>query len=160
MTDREVTFVAKEMLNKICIVSSCGGHLTEVRALRSVYERYEHFYVLNDRILLPKEMEGKTYFVHHSERDWLFFVNIWEAWRILRRERPRLILSTGAGPVVPFALIGKIIRIPTVFIETFTRVQRPSLTGRIMYYLADRFFYQWKPLKPFFPKAVYGGPIV
>ena len=64
---------------KICIVSSCGGHLTEVRAFKPVYETYRYFYVLNARVLLPKDMEGKTYFIRHSERDWLFFVNLWEA---------------------------------------------------------------------------------
>jgi UDP-N-acetylglucosamine:LPS N-acetylglucosamine transferase len=142
---------------KICIVSSCGGHLTEVRALKSVYERYEHFYVLNDRVELPKDMEGKTHFIRHSERDWLFLTNLWEAWRILRRERPSLILSTGAGPAVPFALIGKLFRIPIIFVEISAQVTEPSLTGRIMYHLADRFFYQWKPLEPYFPKAIYGG---
>ena len=147
----------KHTSSKICIVSSCGGHLTEVRALMPVYEHYEYFYVLNDRALLPKDMQGKTYFIRHSERDWLFFVNLLEAWRILRKERPRLILSTGAGPVVPFTLVGKLFRIPTVFVETFTRVTEPSLTGRIMYYLADRFYYQWKSLERYFPKATYGG---
>ncbi len=42
---------------KICIVSSCGGHLTEIRRLRKVYARYEHFYVINDRILLADDMQ-------------------------------------------------------------------------------------------------------
>jgi len=144
----------------ICIVSSCGGHLTEVRTLKPVYEHYEHFYVLNDRVLLPEDMQGRTHFIRHSERDWLFVVNLWEAWRLLRRYRPQLIVSTGAGPVVPFALIGKLLGIPTLFVETFTRVRTPSLTGRIMYRLADRFFYQWLPLAPFFPKGVCGGPLV
>lgn len=147
------------VMPKICIVSSCGGHLTEVRALRPVYEQYEHFYVLNDEVLLPGDMEGKTYFIRHSERDWLFFENLWKAWRILRKERPSLILSTGAGPVVPFALVGKLVRVPTLFVETFTRTVKPSLTGRIMYYLADRFFYQWKGLGRYFPSGIYGGPL-
>jgi UDP-N-acetylglucosamine:LPS N-acetylglucosamine transferase len=131
-----------------------------VQLLKPVYERYEHFYVLNDRVLLPKDMEGKTYFIRHSERDWLFIVNLWEAWKILTKERPGLILSTGAGPVVPFALIGKFLGIRTIFVETFNRVMEPSLSGRIMYYLADQFFYQWKSLQRFFPKGVYGGPLV
>jgi UDP-N-acetylglucosamine:LPS N-acetylglucosamine transferase len=145
---------------KICIVSSCGGHLTEVRALKPIYECYDHFYVLNDRVSLPQDMEEKTYFIRHSERDWLFFVNLWEAWRILRKESPSLILSTGAGPIVPFALVGKLLRIKMIFVETFTRVTKPSLTGRIMYWLADRFFYQWKPLESYFPKGVYGRPLL
>src|SRR2546427_5536683 len=100
---------------KICIVSSCGGHLTEVRTLKLIYEKYNHFYVLNDKVVLPKDMEDKTYFIRHSERDWLFLVNLWEAWQILRKERPYLILSTGAGPAVPFALVGKLLRVPTIF---------------------------------------------
>ena len=145
---------------KICIVSSCGGHLTEVRALKPSYDKYDHFYVLNDQALLPPDMEGKTRFIRHSERDLLFFVNLWEAWRILRAERPTLILSTGAGPVVPFCLVGKLLRIPTVFVETFTRVSAPSMTGKIMYRLTGYFFYQWKSLEKFFPNATYGGPLV
>jgi len=131
-----------------------------VRVLMPVYSKYDHFYVLNNRRILPNDMRGKTYFIRHSERDWLCFVNLWEAWKILRKERPSLILSTGAGPVVPFALIAKSLGVPTIFIETFTRVSKPSLTGRIMYYLADRFIYQWKELETSFPKAVYGGTVV
>jgi len=145
---------------KICIVSSCGGHLTEVRALRSAYEAYDPVYVLNDAVTLPEDMQERTYFIRHSERDWLFAFNLWEAWKILRKEKPRLILSTGAGPAVPFALVGKVLGVPNIFIETFTRVNRPSLTGRIMYRLADRFYYQWRALEQFFPKGVYGGPLV
>ena len=128
--------------------------------LKSIYERYDYFYVLNDFVKLPQDMQGRTYFIRHSERDWRFLVNLLEAWRILRKERPGLILSTGAGPVVPFALVGKLIAIPTVFIETFTRITAPSLAGKIMYVLADRFFYQWKPLERFFPRGTYGGPLV
>jgi beta-1,4-N-acetylglucosaminyltransferase len=145
---------------KICIVSSCGGHLTEVRLLRKAYEDYEHFYVLNDKAILPKDMMGRTYFIRHSERDWLVCLNFWEAWRILRRENPDLILSTGAGPAVPFAAVGKLLGVPAIFIETFTRVTKPSLTGRIMYHLAERLFYQWKPLERFFPNGTYGGPLI
>lgn len=144
---------------KVCIVSSCGGHLTEVRTLRPAYTRFEHFYVLNDRVLLPEDMTTKTHFVSHSERDLRVLVNLYEAWRILRKERPSVILSTGAGIAVPFAIMGRLLGVPTVFVETFTRVIKPSLTGRIMYYLAARLFYQWGTLRRAFPKGVYGGPL-
>lgn len=144
----------------VCVVSSCGGHLTEVRSLKRSYSRYRHFYVLNDRVSLPDDMVGRTYFIRHSERDRLFIVNLWEAWTILRRERPNVILSTGAGPAVPFALVGLLLRIPTIFIETITRVDAPSLTGRIMYHLAARFIYQWPRLANWFPRGEFGGRIV
>jgi UDP-N-acetylglucosamine:LPS N-acetylglucosamine transferase len=143
----------------IGLVSSCGGHLAEVRALRPLYEQGPFFYVLNDRIDLPSDMKGRTYFIAHSERDWRFFLNLWEAWRILRAERPDLLISTGAGPIVPFALVGRLMGIKSIFIEVSTQVVEPSLSGRIMYFLADRFLYQWRALRRYFPRGVYGGPL-
>lgn len=145
---------------RVCIVSSCGGHLTEVRQLLPAYAAYDHFYVLNDRAMLPPDMAGRTYFIRHSERDLRQLTNLREAWNILRRERPRVILSTGAGPAVPFALVGRLLGCTIVFIETITRIDRPSLTGRIMYRLAHRFYYQWESLAPHFPKGVCGGLII
>jgi UDP-N-acetylglucosamine:LPS N-acetylglucosamine transferase len=146
---------------KVCVVCSSGGHLTEVRELLPAYGRYPHFYVLNKRVEIPSDMEGKVYFIRHSERDLLFLVNLLEAWRILGRERPDAILSTGAGPAVPFALVGRFaFGIKVLFVETLARMERPSLTGRIMYWLADRFFYQCESLKTFFPKGIYGGSLL
>lgn len=145
---------------KVCIVSSCGGHLTEVRCLKEAYAAYEHFYVLNDKALLPPDMEGRTYFITHSERDWKQLVNLVEAWRILKKDKPQVILSTGAGPAVPFALVGKLLGIKFIFVETITRVQAPSLTGRIMYWLADDFFYQWESLGRYFPKGKCLGTVL
>jgi UDP-N-acetylglucosamine:LPS N-acetylglucosamine transferase len=146
---------------KICIVSSCGGHLTEVRCLRPAYEGFEHFYVLNDKAQLPPDMRDRTRFIAHSERDWRFLLNLWEAYRILEAEKPDVILSTGAGPVVPFAIVGKLLfGTKVIFIETITRIHAPSLTGRIMYRLADDFFYQWESLSSFFPKARFGGALL
>ena len=153
--------VLDEVRGGVCIVSSCGGHLTEVRCLKSAYEALPHFYVLNDKAILPDDMIGLTHFITHAERDWRQLLNLWEAFWILRRHRPRIILSTGAGPAVPFALLGRLVfgsRI--VFVETITRIDKPSMTGRIMYWLAHDFFYQWKRLEKFFPSGTYGGPLV
>ncbi|WP_439532568.1 PssD/Cps14F family polysaccharide biosynthesis glycosyltransferase [Polymorphobacter sp.] len=144
----------------ICIVSSCGGHLTEVRALLPAYQDYRHYYVLNDRALLPEDMIGRTHFITHSERDWKFLVNLWEAWRILRAERPRIILSTGAGPAVPFALVGRLLGCRIVFVESVTRITAPSMTGKLMHRLAHDFFYQWPQLARFFPRGQLGGPLL
>jgi UDP-N-acetylglucosamine:LPS N-acetylglucosamine transferase len=145
---------------KICIVSSCGGHLTEVRGLLPAFSNYTHFYVINDRIVLPPDMEGRTYFIRHSERDLLFFLNLFEAWKILREERPDVILSAGASPAVPFAIVGRLLGSRCIFVETLSRITAPSLTGRIMYWLADRFFYQTPTLAGYFPKGEYGGSVI
>lgn len=120
----------------------------------------DHFFVLNDRVALPEDMSGRTCFIRHAERNLLVFVNLWEAWRILRRERPTLILGPGAGPAVPFALLGRILGIPSVFIESAANVTTPSLTGRMMYLLAKRVFYQWPSLAQHYPRGIHGGPLL
>ena len=125
------------------------------------YSRHEYFYVLNDEVILPADMVGKTTYIAHSERDLLFFKNLLEAFVILRRQRPDVLLSAGAGPIVPFAIIGRLFFGTTViFVETITRINRPSMTGRIMYYLADHFFFQWRELARFFPKGQYRGSLL
>ena len=145
---------------KIALVTSCGGHLTEIRSLQSIYSAYSHFYVLNDKAILSKDMINKTYFITHSERDWKFFKNLWEALVIIRKEKPSVLMSTGAGLIVPFCLVGKLFGIKTIFIESLAGVQKPTLTARIMYYLADFFYYQWPQLKKYFPKGKYLGTLL
>jgi UDP-N-acetylglucosamine:LPS N-acetylglucosamine transferase len=144
---------------KVCIVSSCGGHLTEVRRLMPAYGKFDHFYILDDTAILPSDMVGRTYFITRFKRDPVrILLNVWEAFRILSKEHPHVILSTGAGGVVPFAIIGRFLfRARIIYVETLARPVTPSMTGRIMYYLAHRFFYQWEALRVFFPKGEYGG---
>lgn len=144
---------------KICVVSSIGGHLDEAMQLLPVLEAHDWFFVVNAEGELPERLDGRTARIVHSERDWKLFVNLWEAIRILRVRRPDVILSFGAGPAVPFALVGKAMGMKIVFVETFAAVTRPTLTGRILYRLADLFLYQWESLGPVYPKGIYGGPV-
>ena len=146
---------------RICIVSSCGGHLTEVRALRSAYEDYDHFFVVNDRIDLPDDMKDRTVFIVHAERDYKVLINFVEAFLTCLRRRPTVILSCGAGPAVPFAIVGRyLFGTRVIYLETITSVTRASMTGRIMARVAHRFFYQWESLRAIFPRGEYAGPLV
>ena len=148
-----------EARRKICLASSVGGHLQEILQLLPVYEQYPHFYIVNDRIGLPEPMRGRTYFIRHSERDALFFWNIWEAFRVFRRERPTHLISTGAGLAVPLGLVARALGIKVMFIETFAAIHRPTLSGRLLYWIANRFVYQWSYLRDYYPAAQYAGTI-
>lgn len=99
--------------------------------------------------------------ITHAEREWRQLLNFIEAARILRRLRPDLIITTGASPAVVFGLLARWFRIPMVFVEGSYAVQRPTLTGRLVYHLrlAELFLYQWPGLKRHYPRATYGGLI-
>jgi len=86
--------------------------------------------------------------------------NAWLAWRLLRRRRPEAILSTGAGLAVPFFLIGKLLRIRLVYVESVTRTESISLSGRLVYPLADRFFVQWPEPARRLERAEYAGGVL
>jgi UDP-N-acetylglucosamine:LPS N-acetylglucosamine transferase len=146
---------------KICIVSSAGGHLDEIRCLRPAYGPFEHFYVINQPTEMTSDMRGRTYFISHSERDLLFLKNLVEAWSILRRERPDVLISSGAGAIVPFSIVGRLFfGTEVIFVECLARVVKPSLSGRIMHWLATRFYYQSETLAPFFPRGEYRGVLL
>lgn len=146
---------------KICIVASIGGHLSEALQVESLFRQYEHFYILNGPLRVPKDMETRTYFISHSERDWRTLKNFVEAYRILRKERPDVVLSFGAGCAVPVFIVAGTMGIRRIFVETFAAIYRPSLTGRIIYGLGcyEHFFYQWRYLDRYYPSASCGGVI-
>ncbi len=144
---------------KICLLSSAGGHLRQLLQLGPIVRDHDYFIVINDPKPAGLDLPVRKYVIARSQRDWKFVVNLVEAIRILRRERPQVIISAGPGCIVPFAIIGRVLGCKVIYIETASAVYQPTLTGRIMYYLADLFIYQWVYLRRFFPKGIYGGLI-
>ena len=87
------------------------------------------------------------------------FFNICKSLYILIKERPTHIFTTGAGAVFPTCLIGKIIGVRIVYIESFAKINSKSMTGKLIYLFADRFYVQWEEMLKVYPKALYYGPV-
>lgn len=69
--------------------------------------------------------------------------NLVLALRVLRRERPSAILTTGAGLSVPFVWMARLLGVPSVYVESFTRIDGLSLSGRMIRPIAERVYVQW-----------------
>ncbi|NOZ81738.1 MAG: hypothetical protein GXO63_01150 [Candidatus Micrarchaeota archaeon] len=147
---------------KVCLISSAGGHLTEILQLREAFEKYEHFFVTFNRNDVKHKLRGKrVYFICDPKRNPFKFVkNFFQTLKIFLKEKPNVIISTGAGMALPMILLGKIFRKKVVFIESMAAVYRPSFAGRIAYHLSDLFIIQWKQLSKYYPKAAYGGTLI
>jgi beta-1,4-N-acetylglucosaminyltransferase len=146
----------------VLLVCSSGGHLQQMLALRAAWEPYSHVWVTFDksdsRSLLRDERVVFAYSPTNRNVKNLLR-NLVLAWRTLRMVRPRVLLTTGAGVAVPFAWIGRLRRVRIVYIESFTRIEGPSLTGRLVGPIAHRSYVQWPELARVLPKTRYAGNV-
>lgn len=154
--------VKKKM--KICFTSSSGGHLEEISRLNKIAERYEHFLITEKSSFNQNNFGKKKYYVPQTNRKELFFIFkfvylFMYAFYIMIKEKPDIIISTGALVTYPICTIGKLLKKKIIYIESFARCDKPSLTGKLMYKQADLFIVQWKELLEYYPNAVYGGGI-
>lgn len=136
---------------KICLTCSHGGHLTEMLALADAFAGHDKFYFTYDADTTRRL--SSAYLVANMAKNPVEFVkNLFRVTRIFRKERPDLVVSTGAEIALPVLLVAKVFRVPIFYIECGAQVAHPSFTGRIMYWMADRFHIQWPELM-----NVYGG---
>jgi UDP-N-acetylglucosamine:LPS N-acetylglucosamine transferase len=128
------------------LVCSPGGHLLQLLRLQPAWEDLRCSWVTleaPDTCNLLQD-ERVTFAVGPTNRNFrAALANLRLAWRVVRDERPAAILSTGAALAVPFFLIGKLHGCRLVYVESVTRIDSLSLSGKIVYPLADAFFVQW-----------------
>lgn len=145
------------------MVCSSGGHLLLLHLLETFWRKHDRFWVTfkkEDAIsLLEKEKVYWSYFP--TNRNIVNLVrNFFVAVRVLFKEKPDIIVSTGAGVAIPFFYLGKLLGKKLVFIEAYERIENPSLTGRIVYRITDAFILQWEEQKKFYPKGIVLGQIL
>lgn len=150
----------KEM--KVCLVGSSGGHLTHLYMLKPFWENKKRFFVTFDkedaRGLLCDEKVYPCYYPTNRSIKALI-INTFIAIKILIKERPDVIISSGAAVAVPFFYLGKLFGAKTIYVEVFDRIDKPTLTGKIVYPVTDKFIVQWEEMKKVYPKAINLGSI-
>jgi len=95
-------------------------------SLRKFWEEFEHFWVTfrgKDTVSLLRN--ERIYWAYHPTNRNLknFLKNIILAFRILTKEKPAFVISTGAGVGVPFIYMAKLLGIRTVYLKLFTWVE-------------------------------------
>ncbi|HGF7570594.1 TPA: PssD/Cps14F family polysaccharide biosynthesis glycosyltransferase [Enterococcus faecium] len=147
---------------KICLVGSSGGHLTHLYLLKNLWEKEERFWVTFDKEDSRSMLKDERFFpcYYPTNRNIINLIrNSFLAIRILLKEKPDLIISSGAAVAVPFFYLGKLIGAKTIYIEVFDRIDTPTLTGKLVYPVTDKFIVQWDEMKKVYPKAINLGGI-
>jgi len=145
---------------KIALVSSSGGHFTEIKQIIPALRDNDYYFVT----MYGPNTKGlkKVYYMIDVSRNPIYFIiNTFQSLRLFFKTKPDLIITTGASFVVPFCLIAKLFRKKVIYIESICRTNSKSLSARILYHFVDLFLVQWKTsLKLWGKKAKYVGAVV
>jgi beta-1,4-N-acetylglucosaminyltransferase len=148
---------------KVCVACSPGGHLVQVRQLAQIYEKYDYFYftfsgTVAESLAYDSRVRTIPNIVRRNPVSWLFGAFL--SAKIALVERPDVVITTGAGVVVFFCIFSKLLGAKIIFIESMAKVEKPTLTARLLYPFSDLFLVQWSNLKKFFPKARFEGRLL
>jgi UDP-N-acetylglucosamine:LPS N-acetylglucosamine transferase len=131
---------------RVCLVGSSGGHLTHLLALEPWWrERDRSWVTFNMPDAVSRLTDERVYWCRHpTNRNVPNLIrNTVLAFRVLRRERPDLVVSSGAAVAVSFAYVARLMRIKFVFIEVVDRVTSATLTGKLVRPVANLIIVQW-----------------
>jgi len=134
----------------VLLVCSSGGHLLQLLALRDAWDQFPRVWVTFNKSDATSLLRGERVVHAHGPTNRNvpnLLRNLRLAQRVIRAERPAAILSTGAGIAVPFAWVGKLHGIPSVYVESFTRIDELSLTARLISPVISRLYVQWPELE-------------
>lgn len=148
---------------KICLVASAGGHISQLLKLSESWRGYETFYVTTTTVMREKLRQyGRAYVVGECNRQHpIRVIKVWLrcVWAVLR-EKPDLVISTGAAAGCMVCFLAKIIGAKIIWIDSITNVERISLSGRMVRYIANLFLVQWPELAEQHKNVEYVGAVI
>lgn len=149
---------------RICFAASSGGHYEQLMMLKPLMDEYDSFVVTEKTDYDAMEKGQKSYCIHQVNRKEKRFVfrmvqNSYLSLKIYLKEKPDLVICTGALAMIPICLISKLMGKKLIYIESFAKVSSPTQTGQLLYRFADQFYVQWPQLLRFYPNAIYLGGI-
>lgn len=160
MCPKESTDDIPGAAQKVVLVSSAGGHLAELLEIWDAFEGHEVVHITY-RSVMTERLDRAYLFENIGTSPWKALRSVWPIFHILRREEPDAVVSTGAEIAVVVFYLAKLLRIRTLFIESWTRVTEPTRTGRLVYPICDAFLVQWPDMLPAYgSKARYRGAIL
>jgi UDP-N-acetylglucosamine:LPS N-acetylglucosamine transferase len=148
---------------KLLFAGSAGGHLAQLLSLRPWWETRERVWVTFElpdaKSLLSDE---RVIWAHYPTTRNIpnLLRNVKLAMQVLRRERPDVVVSTGAGVAYPFFLAARALKIRTVYVEVYDRIDSKTMTGSLCRPLSDLFLVQWEAQTKCYPGATVVGTLL
>ncbi len=153
-------------MKKVLFISSTGGHLSEMMQLSKMFDKYD-YHIITEYTESTKNLknkhEGRVDYLVFGTKDHLFSYifkfgfNILKSFYLFFKVRPKYVISTGTHTAVPMCYIAKLFGAKIIFIETFANSTTKTLSGKMIYPIANLFIVQWESMLKLYPKAKLGG---
>lgn len=132
--------------------------------LKPLMDKYDSFIVTEKTTYAAVPDNIKLYYleqVNRKEKSFVFHMskNLFMSLKIFMAEKPDMVICTGVLAMIPLCLIAKLSGKKLIYIESFAKVTSGTLTGKLLYRFADRFYVQWEQMLQIYPKANFLGGI-
>lgn len=144
---------------RVLAVSSPGGHFEQLQLLARAWDDCEVAYASVGDDLAELVHGARYYAIPEASRSHPFRVlyTTWCLLRVLRQERPDVVVTTGAAPGLVAVVLGRLLGARTAWVDSVANVERLSLSGRIAGRVVHLWVTQWEHLaKPSGPRCAGG----
>lgn len=141
----------------ILTVVNAGGHLTQALC---IMRHVEDFHLVTSvDFQLNVGAQSVTVVKGTQFNPFIHLLNIFIAFRLILKIKPKAIFSTGGPICLPYAVAAKVLCKRFIYLDTLSRVQDLSNTARFLYKykLASEIYCQWKNVADRYPGIEYHG---
>jgi UDP-N-acetylglucosamine:LPS N-acetylglucosamine transferase len=142
------------MARRVLAVASSGGHWVQLLRITPAFQGCEVVYA-NTRAENREQVGTARFHLVRDATRWDrlgCLVLAWQMLRVVLRERPDVVISTGAAPGCIALVLGRLCGARTVWLDSVANLTRMSLSGRLVRPFAGLWLTQWPDL------ARAGGP--
>ncbi len=148
---------------KVCLAASGGGHLSQMLKLIDSWQGHETFYITTAEVVKEQLQKlGRVYVVGEcNRRSLLRTVKVLLCcMKIIFAERPDVVISTGAAVGCISCFLGKLTGAKVIWVDSITNIERLSVSGRMVRFIADLFFVQWPELTAKYRGVQFAGTVI
>ena len=145
---------------KVFAVASIGGHWVQLLRIAKALEKEFDVVYMSTHEKCATMVEGRVYYSMNDFSRWDFykmFPELLHSTYIICKEKPSIVITTGAAPGLVCLFAAKICGIRTVWIDSIANVEHISFSGRIASKFASRIYTQWPSLAG--NKVIFAGNI-
>lgn len=140
----------KNKNGKVIAVASIGGHWVQLLRIAKPLQKYKNIVYIstNEKCRQMLDANAQLYIISEFSRWdlWKIIPCLIEVLKVLIKEKPDAVISTGAAPGLITVFVAKLLFIKTIWVDSIANVEKLSFSGRIASYLVNQIYVQWPDL--------------